>query len=55
MRAEEGDETVEDYAAQGEQALHRIKDAQRRSGSRIGRAARRFLGLWRDEPGTSGS
>ena len=29
MRAEEGDETVKDYAAEGKQALGRIKASQR--------------------------
>jgi hypothetical protein len=52
MRAEEGDETVEDYAVEGKQALSRIKDSQSEAGSRIGRVARRFLGLWQDEPGS---
>jgi hypothetical protein len=36
MRAEEGDETVNDYAAEGEQTLGRIKDSQR-AGSPLGR------------------
>lgn len=29
MRADEGDETVNDYAVEGEQTLGRIKDSQR--------------------------
>lgn len=41
MRAEEGDETVKDYAKEGEQTLNKIKDSQQRSSgnplSRIGR------------------
>jgi hypothetical protein len=36
MRAEEGDETVNDYAVEGEQTLDRIKDSQR-AGSPLGR------------------
>jgi hypothetical protein len=36
MRAEEGDETVNDYAVEGEQTLGRIKDSQR-AGSPLGR------------------
>jgi hypothetical protein len=36
MRAEEGDETVNDYAAEGEQTLGRIKSSQR-AGSPLGR------------------
>jgi hypothetical protein len=35
MRAEEGDETVNDYAVEGEQTLGRIKDSQR-AGSALG-------------------
>ncbi|OBH74633.1 hypothetical protein [Mycobacterium scrofulaceum] len=59
MRAEEGDETVKDYAAEGKQTLGRIKASQR-SGNRIGDVAKRFARLWRGdrgpegEPGTSG-
>lgn len=41
MRAEEGDETVKDYAAKGEQTLGRIKDTQR-AGSPLGRLVRRI-------------
>ncbi len=41
MRAEEGDETVKDYAVEGKQTLGRIKDAQRR-GSPVGRFVRRI-------------
>jgi hypothetical protein len=51
MRAEEGDETVKDYAAEGEQALDRIKGSQR-SGNRLGQVARRFAGLWRGGHGS---
>ncbi|OBG93209.1 hypothetical protein A5697_04925 [Mycobacterium sp. E3251] len=59
MRAEEGDETVKDYAAEGKQALGRI-NASRRPGYRLGDVARRFAKLWRgdhapeDKPGSPG-
>jgi hypothetical protein len=36
MRAEEGDETVKDYATEAEQTLGQIKDSQR-AGSPLGR------------------
>ncbi|WP_197514310.1 hypothetical protein [Mycobacterium sp. E342] len=48
MRAEEGDETVGDYAAEGQQALGRIKASQW-AGSRLGDVARRFSRLWRGD------
>ncbi|WP_197506542.1 hypothetical protein [Mycobacterium sp. E3339] len=56
MRAEEGDETVKDYAAEGKQTLGRIKASQR-AGTRLGDVAKRFARLWRgdhpaDGPGT---
>jgi len=54
MRAEEGDESVEDYAAEGEQTLRRIKGSQR-AGARLGEAARRFARSWRGEHGKSSS
>lgn len=44
MRAEEGDESVKDYAAEGKQTLGRIKSSQR--GGRLGDVARRFAKLW---------
>lgn len=50
MRAEEGEETVKDYAIEGEQTLNRIKDSQRTSGNPLTRAARRLLRL---APGNS--
>ncbi|OBG55823.1 MULTISPECIES: hypothetical protein [unclassified Mycobacterium] len=59
MRAEEGDETVKDYAAEGKQALGRIKSSQR-SGNRFGDVAKRFARLWggdraaEDGPGEPG-
>jgi hypothetical protein len=51
MRAEEGDETVNDYAAEGKETLGRIKGSQR-SGLRLGDVARRFAGLWRGDHGS---
>ncbi len=59
MRAEEGDETVKDYAVEGQQMLGRIKASQR-AGIRLGDVARRFARLWRgdheagDKPGAPG-
>lgn len=41
MRAEEGDETVKDYAAEGKQTLDKIKDGQR-AGNPVGRLIRRI-------------
>lgn len=41
MRAEEGDETVNDYAVEGKQTLGRIKGS-RRAGSPLGRIIRRI-------------
>ncbi len=52
MRAEEGDESVKDYAAEGQQTLNRIKGSQR-SSSRLGDVARRFATLWRGDHGSS--
>ncbi len=52
MRAEEGDETVNDYAVEGKQTLARIKTSQR-TGSRLGEVARRFAKLWRGEHGSA--
>ncbi|WP_197521245.1 hypothetical protein [Mycobacterium sp. E787] len=40
MRAEEGDETVRDYAVEGKRTLGRIKDSQR-TGNPVGRFVRR--------------
>ncbi|MEE6175213.1 hypothetical protein [Mycobacterium sp. 050134] len=48
MRAEEGDETVNDYAAEGQQTLSRLKGFQQ---GRLGGVARRFAKLWRGEHG----
>lgn len=41
MRAEEGDESVKDYAIEGEQTLDKIKDAQRAGANPLTR-----IGLW---------
>lgn len=46
MRAEEGDESVKDYAAEGRETLGRI-NASQHSGGRLGDIARRFARLWR--------
>lgn len=46
MRAEEGDESVKDYANEGRETLGRIKASQH-AGDRLGDIARRFASLWR--------
>lgn len=46
MRAEEGDETVKDYANESKETLGRI-EASRHAGGRLGDIARRFARLWR--------
>ena len=48
MRAEEGDETVNDYAKEGKQTHDRIKEAQR-AGSPLGRVVQRIVKLFRGE------
>ncbi|MEM6106526.1 hypothetical protein AAHS21_09675 [Mycobacterium sp. 050272] len=48
MRAEEGDESVDDYAREGKQTHDRIKDAQR-TGSPLGRIAQRVAKFFRGE------
>ncbi|MFP1154779.1 hypothetical protein ACK280_22230 [Mycobacterium sherrisii] len=48
MRAEEGDETVRDYAAEGKQTHDRIKDAQRAQ-SLLGRLVAWITGFFRGE------
>lgn len=53
MRAEEGDESVKDYAVEGQETLGRIKNSQRRP-LRLGDVARRFARMWRGEPDESG-
>jgi hypothetical protein len=50
MRAEEGDETVKDYAKEGRETLGRIKSSQH-AGGRLGDIARRFAKLWRGQRG----
>jgi hypothetical protein len=54
MRAEEGDESVKDYAAEGRETLGRIKASQH-AGGRLGDIARRFATLWRGQPGPEDS
>jgi hypothetical protein len=49
MRAEEGDETVDDYAVEGKQTLGRIKDTQR-EGSPLGRLVRRITKFFGGDP-----
>ena len=51
MRAEEGDESVKDYANEGRETLGRIKAAQH-GGGRLGAIARRFATLWRGPRGS---
>jgi hypothetical protein len=51
MRAEEGDESVKDYANEGRETLGRIKASQH-AGGRLGDIARRFASLWRGQRGT---
>jgi hypothetical protein len=53
MRAEEGDESVDDYAAEGKETLDRIKDSQR-AGSPVGRVIRRITRLFRSGPSSTG-
>ena len=48
MRAEEGDETVDDYAAEGKQTFDRIKDSQR-AASPVGRVVQRITKFFRSE------
>ncbi len=48
MRAEEGDESVKDYAAEGKETLGRIKASQH-AGGRLDAIARRFARLWRGQ------
>ncbi|MDT5222561.1 MAG: hypothetical protein QOF15_4666 [Mycobacterium sp.] len=45
MRAEEGDETIKDYANEGEQTLDKIKDAQGSSANPLTRIGRRLSKL----------
>jgi len=46
MHAEEGDETVNDYAIEGKQTLGRIKGSQR-AGSPLGRLVQRIARFFR--------
>ena len=54
MRAEEGDETVKDYANEGRETLGRIKASQH-GGGRLGEIARRFAVRWRGQKGPEDS
>lgn len=54
MRAEEGDETVNDYAKEGKQTHDRIKEAQR-AGSPMGRVVARIVKLFRGEHDSPGA
>ena len=53
MRAEEGDETVDDYAKQGKQTHDRIKDTQR-AASPLGRVIGRIAKFFRGEDDSPG-
>ncbi len=56
MRAEEGDETVGDYAREGKQTHDRIKETQR-AGSPLGRVVQSIAKLFRggdESPGGNG-
>ncbi|BBZ47201.1 hypothetical protein [Mycobacterium parmense] len=46
MRAEEGNESVQDYAEDSRQTLGKIRESQR-AGGRLGDIARRFARAWR--------
>jgi hypothetical protein len=48
MRAEEGDETVNDYSVEGKQTHDRIKEVQR-AGSPLGRVVARIAKLFHGE------
>jgi hypothetical protein len=52
MRAEEGDESVKDYAAEGKQTLDSIKDSQR-AGSPLGRVVRRVAKIFGADGGAA--
>ena len=52
MRAEEGDESVKDYVAEGKQTLDSIKDSQR-AGSPLGRVVRRVAKIFRGDQDAS--
>ncbi len=45
MRAEEGDESVKDYAIKGEQTLDKINDSRRASENPLTRIGRRLRKL----------
>jgi hypothetical protein len=52
MRAEEGDESVKDYVAEGKQTLDSIEDSQR-AGSPLGRILRRVTKIFRGDQDAS--
>lgn len=52
MRAEEGDETVHDYAEDAKQAKAKIDSARRRAQVRPRTLARRFFSVWRGDHGS---
>lgn len=49
MRAEEGDETVNDYAEGAKQAKSKIDQAQSQARIRPRTLAKRFFALWRGD------
>jgi hypothetical protein len=54
MRAEEGDETVNEYAVQAAETRNRIRrSSQPLTGRRIAGIARRFAQLWKGEHGST--
>ncbi|GAB3011510.1 hypothetical protein [Mycobacterium bourgelatii] len=52
MRAEEGDETVNDYAEEAKHTKSKIDSARSRAEIRPRTLARRFFRLWRGEHGS---
>ncbi|CAM3106912.1 hypothetical protein H7J50_21500 [Mycobacterium intermedium] len=52
MRAEEGDETVNDYAEEAKHTKSKVEKAQRRAEIRPRSLARQFFRLWRGEHGS---
>ncbi|GFG66192.1 hypothetical protein MKUB_36820 [Mycobacterium kubicae] len=55
MRAEEGDESVKDYAKEGEQTLNRINETQGQGGSFLSRIGRRVSGFFGSGSGSRGA
>jgi hypothetical protein len=54
VRAEEGDETVNDYAIEGKETLGRINDSQRAGSPLLSRVVRLFAKFWRGEGDSPG-